>query len=168
MKTRPSLRIPIASHLCKPPGFEILGTGKKDAKNHDVEYLFAGLEIRKSIAMEFDGWRLLYTSVEAGKAGGRRGELRLCPARVNKDVGEPSEETEAAFLESAFKLAGGSYTSTDVRKIVQDYIRMIPSSKGGSVDRGFKYFARRPRITHEEGWDERMEEETKEEPFPSS
>lgn len=152
LNTPPSLMIPIASHMCKSPGFELLGIGKNDAETHDVEYLFAGLEIRKTIAMEFEGWRLLYTSVEAGKAGGRRGELRLRPARMSKGD-DPSKETEAAYLESAFRLADGSYTATEVRRIIQDYIRTVPTAKGRNVDRDFKYFAKRPRITYEWEWD---------------
>jgi hypothetical protein len=42
-----------------------------------VDYLFAGLEVRRAVAAAFDGWRLVYTSIEAGQGGGRRAELCL-------------------------------------------------------------------------------------------
>jgi hypothetical protein len=138
--------IPIAAHMSNSPGFELLGPGTKDAEMQEVEYLFAGLEIRKTISMDFEGWRLVYTSVEAGKAGGRRGELRLRPTRtVESD--DPKLESEEAFLESAFRLADASYTSLKVRKVVLENLRMVPTYGGRSPDRIFKCFAKRPTIT---------------------
>lgn len=98
------LSIPIARHLCQAPGLEILGGGEKGADTQDVEYLFTGLEIRKTVMMSYEGWRLHYTSIEAGRAGGRRGELRLLPVRVDES---PSPATEEEFLEAACRLAGG-------------------------------------------------------------
>jgi hypothetical protein len=51
----------------------IVGT----AEDLEVEYMFAGLEMRRSVATEVNGWKLVYTSVEAGQGGGRRAELAL-------------------------------------------------------------------------------------------
>jgi len=42
-----------------------------------VDYLFAGLEMRRAVAADYEGWRLVYTDVEAGQGGGRRAELAL-------------------------------------------------------------------------------------------
>jgi hypothetical protein len=148
LNTPPSLKIPIAAHLCPPNAFELLGSDKKDTGMQDVDYLFAGLEIRKTVAMEFEGWRLLYTSVEAGKAGGRRGELRLRPARtVESD--DPTLETEEAFLATAYKLADASYTPVKARRVMLKNVRMVPTYKEKRTDRIFRYFAKRPKITFE-------------------
>lgn len=146
--TPPLLKIPIAAHLCSPGAFELLGLDKEHGEMQEVEYLFAGLEIRKTISMEFEGWRLLYTSVEAGKAGGRRSELRLRPARtVESD--DPKMETEEAFLAAAYKLADASYTPLGVRRVTLENVRMVPTYKEKRTDSIFKYFARRPKITFE-------------------
>lgn len=101
----PKLTIPIAAHLCQGSGFDLLGRGKAGADMQDVEYLFTGLEIRKRVMMSWEGWRLHYTSIEAGKAGGRRGELRLIPVRLDS---VSTAATEEEFLESACRLADGA------------------------------------------------------------
>lgn len=55
-----------------------------------VDYLFAGLEMRRAVATNYEGWSLMYTDVEAGQGGGRRAELSL------EAVPSPStEEAEA-------------------------------------------------------------------------
>jgi hypothetical protein len=56
-----------------------------------AEYVFAGLEMRRSVATEVDGWRLVYTSVEAGQGGGRRAELALEGGRMEGE-GEGDKE----------------------------------------------------------------------------
>lgn len=100
------LAIPIAAHLCQGAGFELLGEGgaASTTDTRDVEYLFTGLEVRKTVMMDYKGWRLHYTSIEAGKAGGRRGELRLLPVRLGKTA-RPATEEE--FVEAACRLADG-------------------------------------------------------------
>jgi hypothetical protein len=97
------LTIPIASHLYQQQGSGPLGDADEDGTRH-VEYLFTGLEVRKTVMMAYDGWRLHYTSIEAGRAGGRRGELRLLPVRLDKSS-KPATEEE--FVDAAFKLAEG-------------------------------------------------------------
>lgn len=143
----PTLKLPISSHLCSKGAFELLHD--KDALVKNVEYLFIGIEIRKTIAMDFDGWRLVYTSVEAGKAGGRRGELRLRPVRRTASE-DPNDDTEQAFISTALKLADAHYTPIEVRKIMLENIRMVPTHGPRPVGRLFKYFARRPIIRIEE------------------
>lgn len=166
LQAPPSLKIPIAAHLCTKDAFKLLGPNQKDTDIQDVEYLFVGLEIRRTIATEFEGWRLLYTSVEAGKAGGRRGELRLRPARtVESD--DPELETEEAFLETAFKLADASYTPIKARRVIDKLVKMVTTymeRDGVDSKRTFKYFGKRPTIVLE--WQQRplqLEDETGEE-----
>ena len=151
LQTPPSLSIPISAHLCTKDAFQLLGSEKNDGDTQDVEYLFAGLEIRRTVAMEFKGWRLLYTSVEAGKAGGRRGELRLRPARVVESE-DPGLETEKAFLETAFQLADASYSPVKSRRVREKLIRKVEMYKDRDVvdaDRTFRYFAKRPTVSME-------------------
>jgi hypothetical protein len=156
------LKVPIAAHLCTKDAFKLLGLGRNKTDVQDVEYLFAGLEIRKTISMEFEGWRLLYTSVEGGKAGGRRGELRLLPVRTVESE-NPKPETEEAFLEAAFKLADSSYT-TEASRVTEKLVKRLVTYKdrqGLDANRTFKYFAKRPTILLE--WEQRsskLEEET--------
>lgn len=97
------LTIPIASHLYQQQGSEDLGDADEQGMRH-VEYLFTGLEVRKTVMMAYDGWRLHYTSIEAGRAGGQRGELRLLPVRLDKSS-QPATEEE--FVEAAYRLAEG-------------------------------------------------------------
>lgn len=104
LETPPKLMIPIDSHLTEDPGFELLGQ-QRTSIVHDVEYLFAGLEIHKTMVMGFDDWELEYTSIEAGRANGRRGELRLRPnMRGKRREATGQLDNEEEFVKSAFKL----------------------------------------------------------------
>jgi hypothetical protein len=106
LETPPSITLPISSNICREPGLKLLDSkdskSSKEAGNdiRDVEYLYTGLEIRRTRAFTYDEWLLLYTSREAGRAGGSRGELRLRP---NKDGKVMEEEDLVSF---AYRLAG--------------------------------------------------------------
>jgi hypothetical protein len=92
---------------------------------------------------------LFYTSIEAGKAGGRRGELRL---RASKD-NQVAEEGD--FVQMAYNLAhilgGGSednYESMQIKKRSlsrekHPLVRRLVT-KESKLDSVFKYFAMRP------------------------
>lgn len=112
----PSIALPMEQHLVRPPGFQVLDpkifktkredtNDKKDEEkgvlpeDRYVQYLFAGLEIRSTLALEWQGWQMTYSSIEAGRARGRRSELRLLPMKDNQQV------TEAVFIEKAHALA---------------------------------------------------------------
>ncbi|CZT12376.1 uncharacterized protein RCO7_09075 [Rhynchosporium graminicola] len=106
LQTPPSIRIPIDKHLCRGEGLSILG--KIDAQGNqipdtnarEVDYLFAGLEVRTSVSFEYRSCRLIYTSIEAGKAGGQRSELKLRPV-LGADMSNLHN-----FFDMAYKLAG--------------------------------------------------------------
>lgn len=102
----PVVTLPIAKHLTRGPGFDLLrGADLESPGDQDIDevrmvpYLFAGLESRKSMAFTYKNWRLCYTSIEAGKAGARRSELKLRSVRNGKAV----EETQ--FVDMAYQLA---------------------------------------------------------------
>jgi len=95
LATPPSIILPISSTICYEPGFKVLdgkaskASSKAGEEIREVEYLYTGLEIRKTRVFNYKGWVLHYTSCEGGKAGGARGELRL---RARKDGEVASEE----------------------------------------------------------------------------
>ncbi|KAI9732045.1 MAG: hypothetical protein M1818_007640 [Claussenomyces sp. TS43310] len=105
--TPPSLTLPIVPRICDHKG----KLAEIDSGSFDVEYLFAGLEYRTSFATSFKGWTLLYTSIEGGKANGRRSELSLRPQlnpqsgqRGKSDTVQSHEELSSSFVNDAFSL----------------------------------------------------------------
>lgn len=75
----------------------------------DVDYLFAGLEVRHDAETNWDGWKLIYTSIEAGQGGGQRAQISLEAAhcwdfKIRRTAGDISGD---AFLDSAYWLAAG-------------------------------------------------------------
>jgi hypothetical protein len=144
----PKLTIPIAAHLCQGPGLALLGDGA--AGPRDVEYLLTGLEVRKALIMEYEGWRLHYTSIEAGRAAGRRGELRLLPVHR----AEARAATEEEFQEAALRLAGAVDAAAPGARVVRAVhtprgIRKIGS--GPSDGEPPRYFSQRVDIRHPVG-----------------
>jgi hypothetical protein len=105
LETPPGLTLPIATHLCGGDLSQTLFSSPE--KSVDAEYIFGGLEYRSTLSFDFEGWNLLYTSVEGGKADGRRAELRLRPRRISYDTLQ--ERKSAAvwteeFVEAAYRL----------------------------------------------------------------
>ncbi|KAH7409633.1 mitochondrial inner-membrane-bound regulator-domain-containing protein [Cadophora sp. MPI-SDFR-AT-0126] len=152
LQTPPSICIPIESHLCRGQGLSLLG--EVDSKGNkiptstvgEVEYLFAGLEIRSDLSFDYRSWRLRYTSIEAGKAGGRRSELRLCPYRDQKLADEKE------FVNMAYELAsefGDQRTGDLVPETLKarsaeadDHpAKMLPTDGPVHNSHPFKYFA---------------------------
>ncbi len=105
LATPRSIILPISSTICREPGLKVLDGKASKASSEagedirDVEYLYTGLEIRKTRVFNYKGWVLLYTSCEGGKARGARGELKL---RARKDAELVSEED---FLQFAYQVA---------------------------------------------------------------
>jgi hypothetical protein len=170
LETPRSITLPISSNICREPGFKLLdGKDSKTSSEHmkdvrDVEYLYAGLEIQRTRAFTYSGWLLLYTSCEAGKAGGARGELRLRPrkhgevmqeedlvwfayrvARVITSGGE-GDDDKAMFNEAAIKrvAAKDSRTLPPARSPAM-LVRQVTSKEPEEPWYfGDKYFAKRP------------------------
>ncbi|KAF6836972.1 hypothetical protein CPLU01_03336 [Colletotrichum plurivorum] len=66
-----------------------------------AKYLFMGLEMRRTLNVEFEGHRLQYRNIQAGLHGGRRVELALEAAAGGEEL------ARREYLDSVQKLAGG-------------------------------------------------------------
>lgn len=125
----PRLVIPIASHLCS-------GIGKVTNPYQlvNVEYMYAGLESRHTMTLDYDGWLCHYTSVEAGRAGGQRGELKLQPIRTNSEESIDQRRTEQDFVKAAFGIADSMDSGAVARNFPTDVnaFKYVKSSKGNA------------------------------------
>jgi len=105
LETPPGLTLPIANHLCDNSASEV--PRKVEGKSIDTEYIFGGLEYRNTLTLDFKGWQLLYTSIEGGKADGRRSELSLRPRRVDNAISESKKSSIMLtddFIRTAYRL----------------------------------------------------------------
>ncbi|KAH8811406.1 mitochondrial inner-membrane-bound regulator-domain-containing protein [Xylogone sp. PMI_703] len=129
--TPPELALPISRHLCRMAN-EIVSPS---SDLQDVQYVFAGLEYRNTVVMNYEGWRLLYTSIEAGKADGRRGELKLRAIKAANSGGFEalSQEDARHFIDSACRLAG-SFQFGDVTPKVFNSESRIKVVKESNTD----------------------------------
>jgi hypothetical protein len=96
MKTPPSLTVPIDRAMLTEEAQAAL---RFSAETQHVEYIFAGLEIHKRISLVWKGWRLCYSSIDAGRAGGCRSELRLLPISTQPD------SSQADFIKASIEIA---------------------------------------------------------------
>ncbi|KAI9833024.1 MAG: hypothetical protein M1819_003856 [Sarea resinae] len=84
----PTLKLRIPSRLMRrDPKDSSVEKGKNDGE--EMDYLFAGLDYRQHLAFDFDGWTAVYSSIESGRIGGRRGELALRMQRHLPDTPLP-------------------------------------------------------------------------------
>lgn len=74
-----------------------------------ASYVFAGLEWQHTVETTYDGWKLVYTSIEAGAGGGRRAELTLeAVPGYDVDLRRSKEAINSTFfLRSIYQLATG-------------------------------------------------------------
>lgn len=122
--TPPELILPMAKHLCSTPSTEV--SQKLGSDVQEVTYMFAGLEYRNSVAMDYKGWRLLYTSVEGGKADGRRGELKLRAVRAASSgaLEQLSHDDVRQFVDTACHLAASFQTGDTTQKMLTSESRI--------------------------------------------
>ncbi|RFU30645.1 hypothetical protein B7463_g5681, partial [Scytalidium lignicola] len=138
--TPPQLTLPIAKHLCRVSKDQ--ASSSSDVQ--DVEYMFAGLEYRNTVVMNYEGWKLLYTSVEGGKADGRRGELKLRAVRAASpaEPGHDNQDDARQFIDTACQLATSfqpgivtqnKFTAESRIKVVKNPDSNMTSEKLGHV-----------------------------------
>jgi hypothetical protein len=167
----PTITLPISKHICRKPGFKLLDGNTTEGKEtgddevRQVPYLFAGLEIRSTFVLDYGQWRLLYTSIEAGRTGGRRAEVRIRPVKSGK------VSTEKEFVHAAYRLAAALGSSEDfgplpefsgIRNIQKKDSKQYPLVRGKVTKEAkaseplFKYFAKRlmDEEAVEEEWDD--------------
>ncbi|KAG9242141.1 mitochondrial inner-membrane-bound regulator-domain-containing protein [Calycina marina] len=109
LATPAKLMIPLQAHLCNDLDHKALTSKTRGNQMFDVSYLFAGLEIMNTMLMETDnGWQLKYTSIEGGRAGGRRAELELLAAKrvtASSQITLEKGANEKLFIKEAFRIA---------------------------------------------------------------
>lgn len=154
LETPPGLTVPIAKHLVSVSGTTVSGTtGATEStttagdvpigeEEVEVQYLFAGLEYRNTLTFKsaFRGFTLRYTSVEGGKADGRRSELFLLPS---KTTSVDPEEATRAYVKAAFSLVktlSAFDAATRVRRGDVEGVRAVGGD--GDEEREWRYFGR--------------------------
>ena len=76
-------------------------------KKISMEYALSSLEYTETIELDFEGWDILFSTVEAGKTGGRRKEIRMArkrrelPCNLPRDQYESPEQSRSEALEEA-------------------------------------------------------------------
>ncbi|ROW10286.1 hypothetical protein VMCG_01662 [Cytospora schulzeri] len=85
------------------------GSTPSDEALVPTSYVFAGLEVHRTLQTTYDGWKLVYTSVEAGQGGGRRAELSLeAVPGYDKALRRAGGDVNTShFLQSMYQLARG-------------------------------------------------------------
>ncbi|KAF4632219.1 hypothetical protein G7Y89_g5905 [Cudoniella acicularis] len=108
----PTITMPIARHICDASALKALGRDLKQ-EMYDVEYLFVDREMRSSLLLTFQNWKMVFSNIDAGKTGGRRSELSLKPAKIG------SRGTAEEFMETVYNLTEtiGSGAMPGPRKI---------------------------------------------------
>lgn len=127
----PTMNMRIATHLCRDWGLKALGRDT-NAEMHEVEYLFVGRETGSTLELEFQDWKLQYTSIDQGPAEGKRSELRLRPIKIGAD------RTHGSYLKTVLNLADafGADSMFSTRRVLQkdDLTRMSVVTNEQNVD----------------------------------
>lgn len=166
LKTPPSIILPIAQHLVGPKSSPNVTEATETPS--DVQYLFAGLEFRTTLAVPFKNWRLLYTSIDGGKGEGRRTEVSLRPRRARrrdeaiKESGPDSQDAMTQdFIDTAYHLLDVLEDGRDpIRQVrgTPKVVRLVPAeldpSRQHVAAHPFKYFSRTITFTGRPGEDE--------------
>ncbi|PSR80872.1 mitochondrial inner-membrane-bound regulator-domain-containing protein [Coniella lustricola] len=74
-----------------------------------TSYMFAGIELHRPTETTYSGWKLNYTSIQAGQGGGRRAELRLdaVPSGDEHARRRKDDMDTRRFMRSVYMLATG-------------------------------------------------------------
>ncbi|KAB5546865.1 mitochondrial inner-membrane-bound regulator-domain-containing protein [Coniochaeta sp. 2T2.1] len=86
--TPPPLHLPsriLSSSATPTQTSSTSSTTSPETDSPQVSYIFAGLELHRKVSTSLSGWKLSYTSIEAGQGGGRRAELALEGLRTDND-----------------------------------------------------------------------------------
>ncbi|KAG6001397.1 hypothetical protein E4U21_004403 [Claviceps maximensis] len=88
----------------------------KNADTTNIPYMFTGLEIQQTIAIEWHGHTLQYSSIEAGQHAGQQQKLSLIagpPQDQHQDRKSPTREQLLSFLTLVDETASGVHFSWD-------------------------------------------------------
>lgn len=133
--TPPELVVPIPTFMCNAKS----GMKASDAST-DVRYLFAGLAYQTHASYDFQNWELRYSSINSGKADGRRAELTLHPTRSK--TGEPRAADKDRTLDQELTLdyINSAYALVDtLDTLEQPVLRMVGSEPSRGLDSKINY-----------------------------
>ncbi|RDW80230.1 hypothetical protein BP6252_04868 [Coleophoma cylindrospora] len=157
-KTPASLVLPIPSHLCGLKEHKLVN---KNGPVTNVEYMFVSHEMRETIPLDFQGWALLYTSVQASDTGDRRSEVRL-RARRSPMWDPPAgylatqENEDAAYTQACLDMANefGTGAAPQARRIATDVPVRFIHGDYETEPKGFKYFTNHIVFADQDGKDQ--------------
>ncbi|KAK0628170.1 mitochondrial inner-membrane-bound regulator-domain-containing protein [Bombardia bombarda] len=75
-----------------------------------IDYMLIGIEDHRVIAADYQGFKLAYRSVEAGRRGGKREEVSLDAAASDDMSPAEAKSKQAEFMTAASRLAAGDGT----------------------------------------------------------
>ena len=90
----------------------------------EASYIFAGLELHRRVETSVQGWRLSYTSVEAGQGGGHRAELALESARA-EDGGLDEKAMPGGEFEERFEPGVKEVDGKGGKMGAEEYVRTL-------------------------------------------
>jgi hypothetical protein len=108
----------------------------------DVPYMFAGLEIHQTVDLNWNGFTLRYSSIEAGQHGGQRQELSL-ESKTLLGLGEKPENRDERFLELIKEIAAGKHFSwAEGPELMQKIHDDVPEfERDSDMDNPDEYFS---------------------------
>ncbi|KAK1656035.1 mitochondrial inner-membrane-bound regulator-domain-containing protein [Colletotrichum phormii] len=97
----------LEGRLRPPPEVELSGLPSAEddgSVSGPVKYMFAGLEMRRTLEVSYEGHKIQYASIEAGLHGGRRSQMNLeaVPARADAKL---SKYEQKAYVRKYLDIA---------------------------------------------------------------
>ncbi|KAI1749308.1 hypothetical protein F4782DRAFT_514124 [Xylaria castorea] len=102
LETPPRQRFPVPRRLLTAPPSSVSADELHPDDLVDVSYEFVGLEFHRSVTLPYEGHQLTYTSIEAGKGGGRRAEVTLEPIQPLNSTTPATETAGKGTLQENF------------------------------------------------------------------
>lgn len=133
LRTPPKAQILIPKHaLLNTRGTKV--TKAPDIPNEGLlaEYTFSSLEHRSSLSTSYEGCKLQYTIIEAGKTGGRRSEIRLIfaePTSSAPDTLAAHQTVRKENFKQFFNAANRLVKLVGVKPLTQGTAKAKPSNR---------------------------------------
>ncbi|KAL2883939.1 hypothetical protein SGCOL_000577 [Colletotrichum sp. CLE4] len=118
----------LEGRLRPPPEVELSGlpsVNDDGSVSGPVKYMFAGLEMRRTLEVSYEGHKIQYASIEAGLHGGRRSQMNLEAVPAPADA-KLSKYEQKAYVRKYLEIAenfvrGGVVQWTGERDIAREF-----------------------------------------------